>query len=83
MSFEEISIKHIKKCRKVYKCIWCGEQIEIGQPSTNRTYIFHDHLQRDKCHPECYKCLQEIVDIDDGFIAGDYFRGSTETREDR
>lgn len=82
MSYEEISIEHIKKCRKNYVCVWCGEQIEIGRPSVNRAYIFSDHFQRDKCHPECYKSLMEITDIEEGFTMGNYFRGSTQSREE-
>lgn len=46
------------KARQKYKCIWCGEPIEIGEKHVHEVskydYVFQDH----RWHIECFEAGQ-------------------------
>jgi hypothetical protein len=65
MSFHCFSIKSVK-ARKLHKCIWCGQRIEVGSTYRDERSVFDGNMQRHRWHPEC----------DDE--AADFFRKSGE-----
>lgn len=66
------------KARKRYRCVWCGEWIEIGETHTKFVYIF-DGLSSDRYHNECFDAQgkSDDIDWDEGFMPHEYKRGST------
>jgi len=66
--------------RRVHNCAWCGEQIQIGEAAQYRVYIF-DGFQTDYLHPECKEAMNTYPDyLGDGFIQGEFKRGSHDER---
>ena len=78
--FNEIRQKTIV-CRKQHRCAWCGEHIKIAETAIYRAYTF-DGFQWDWMHSECYQAMGETPhdDVDEGFLPGNYKRGSAEPR---
>lgn len=67
-------------CRKSHRCAWCDEVINAGERAHCRVYIF-DGFTTDYMHLECYEAMgnyPDMRDLEDGWMAGDFKRGSTE-----
>lgn len=79
MSYEEIKNKEVKKTRKPHQCEWCAETIESGSTARHRTYVFDGDFNSAYMHPECVEAMHEMPNdiLMDGWMAGDYARGST------
>ena len=69
--------------RKVKRCSWCGEIIEVGQPKVTQSGMHDGEFQTHHCHPECDIAEtnwllenrdEELPDI------GSMKRGTTESR---
>ncbi len=68
--------------RKAHKCIWCGEQIDWGTTYRRLTGKFNGDFSSNAWHLECSVAGNEIIDeIEAGFDAYTYQRGSTEERD--
>lgn len=67
-------------CRKDHQCSWCGEMILTGEEAQNRRYIWEAQFVLSWEHPECYEAMTTLGwrDAQDGWMPGDYKRGSTE-----
>jgi hypothetical protein len=66
VSFILIEERHVKAARKAHKCIWCGQQIEAGQPYTYERSIFEGDPQSHHWHPECLSAMRAEMDAEDG-----------------
>lgn len=56
------------KCRKLHRCVWCGEMIGIGELAQYRAYKFDGEFMTDYMHPECMEaCTESDIDSDEGF----------------
>lgn len=82
MSYTELSHKEVRATRKAHTCEWCAEPVEIGSPANHRTYIFEGDFHSEYMHPECHEAMDDtpMEYIEDGWIAGDWKRGSNEGR---
>lgn len=71
-----------RKARKKHRCIWCGEDIEIGETYSYWAGIFEGQFQSNHMHLECDKISssKENEYCQDGFEAYQYKRGSLEER---
>lgn len=65
------------KTRKPHFCVWCGENILVGDQAQYRSYIFDRCFRRDWLHPECNQSMNASDIDEDGFIAGEFSRGLT------
>lgn len=83
MSYEGIRINENCKIRKRQQCAWCGDLMEVGEITVYRVYIFDGDFTADHMHLECYKAMRDCNDdFGDGFMPGDYLRGSTKRWDD-
>lgn len=69
MSYTELSSKDVVG-RKNYRCIWCGEVIEIGMKHNTRSYVFEGDFRSERMHLECKKMMSKMPhdEICDGFL---------------
>lgn len=74
--YEEIKIQVIKKGRKNYRCVWCGDSIPIGLEHLYRVYRFDGEFQTDRVHGECIKASKDCEDLEEGFEAWTFVRGT-------
>lgn len=76
MSYTELSEKEVKT-RKVHRCEWCNEGIEIGEQAHARTYLFDGDFCSGHLHPECWDAMDrsDTTDLEDGWTPGDFKRG--------
>lgn len=79
MSVDMLLEKQVK-CRKVHRCIWCGEIIEAGETVPFCKYVFDGAIHDDHYHPECWEAMGDIAwcDIEDGFDPYTFKRGTEE-----
>jgi len=79
MSYTEIRAKMVT-ARKRHSCEWCAEAIQSGEQAFYRAYVFDGDFMTGRMHPECEKAMRTVSDADlqDGWMAGDYKRGSSE-----
>lgn len=49
-----LSVRNVKKTRKPQRCEWCGERIELGEPSVVITAIVDGDFSSVRFHPECH-----------------------------
>jgi hypothetical protein len=70
---------HVKRTRKPFRCVWCGEQIEAGQSCdilSGKTE--YGDMGTDRYHPECFAALRTLTyDECDSWEFGDFLRGCT------
>ena len=79
----------IVKIKKDRKCAWCGEKIFAKDHANYRVYVF-DGFQYDYMHIECKNAMGNISYSDpaydwyytDGFEFGEFFRGTTKSRNE-
>lgn len=57
MSYEFIR-ETFPAARKVYRCIWCGERIGVGEKHRHEISVYDGNLQNMRWHPECYEDAQ-------------------------
>lgn len=63
------------KCRKRHVCIWCGEDINMGDKAMYFSGIYEGDFQSHYMHPECDSAASRS-DIDEyGFTAYENKRG--------
>ena len=80
MSYRELRSKTVK-CRKTHQCSWCGESIEKDEEAESRDYVWDGELRSDHQHMECaaaMRCASKDAIPADGWMPGDFLRGSTE-----
>jgi hypothetical protein len=81
MSYTELTCKEVR-CRKQHLCSWCGNVILKGEQAQYRSGIFQGDFGAGYEHPECYEAMMSIPSKDfphdEGWMPGDYLRGSTE-----
>lgn len=63
---ELISDRHIKAVRKKRCCLWCKQDIEVGQPAVRSAYRYEGDFQTAYYHPECLDAMAES-DLDNPF----------------
>lgn len=56
------------KARKLHKCSWCAERIEIGEEYTRYRYFSDGDAGTVKMHPECYDAMLEAASHEGGWI---------------
>ena len=61
MSYTLIEERLVKAARKAHKCIWCGEQIEVGQSYTYERSVFEGDPQSHHWHPECLGAMRKVI----------------------
>ena len=71
--------RRMKRTRKPYRCVWCGERIDAGQPCDVVSGITEDNeMASVRYHPECYAALHTLpYDERDLWEWGDFHRGCT------
>lgn len=47
------------KARKPHRCIWCGQQIEVGETYLREKSSYDQNLQDHKWHLECNAAARE------------------------
>ncbi len=52
MSYTLLS-KTTPKARKSFRCIWCGQRIQIGEPYVRETGTYSGDFQSFAFHPKC------------------------------
>lgn len=79
MSYTEIRTATVT-VRKRHSCEWCAEQILPGERAFYRAYVFEGDFNQGRMHPECEKAMHTVpnCDLRDGWMAGDYKRGTAE-----
>ena len=81
MCYTELSEPKQVTTRKNHRCGWCDELIPKGTTDIwSRSYIFEDGPQSDWMHPECWDAMFEMdhCDLAEGWMPGDFVRGSVE-----
>ncbi|MBA7477130.1 hypothetical protein ES707_12528 [subsurface metagenome] len=74
-------LQKMVKCRKVHRCIWCGEEIEAGETAFFWKYVLDDGVQNEYYHTDCYAAMVEWDDEkDDGFYPYTFERGTGRIR---
>ncbi len=70
---------HVKRTRKSYRCVWCGERIDAGQPCDVLIGLTEDNeIASVRYHPECYAALRTLPrDEWESWEWGDFLRGCT------
>lgn len=65
-------------------CEWCAEPICAGERAHYRVYVWQGEFSRAWSHPECWEAmgLVEPFRLDEGWLPGDWRRGSTESVHD-
>ena len=60
------------KARKVHRCIWCGEDVIIGETYKREKSVYDGAMQDFKWHLECWEASQEELkrSLDDCFDSG-------------
>ena len=77
MSYLELQT-HEVTTRKIHKCEWCGETINVGERAQYRAYIFDGNFTSVWQHPECYTAMSESdwLLLAEGWERGEFERGS-------
>jgi hypothetical protein len=69
-------------CRQPHECGWCAEKIDKGERAHFRSYVWSGRpgeIVSDWMHPECWNAMiEQEYDPEDGWMPGDYRRGSNE-----
>lgn len=68
-----------RKARKAHRCIWCGEQIVIGEKYRHWRGKFEGDVMSNDWHKECDDAATSI-DLEEGFEPFAYRRGSQENK---
>ena len=65
------------RTRKPFCCVWCGEQIDAGQPCDVLSGLTEgDDMASNRYHPECFAALKTLtLDECDTWDFGDFLRG--------
>ena len=61
MSYLLLQERNVKSSRKEHRCIWCGQQIAIGEPYTYERSIFEGQPQSHHWHCECLDAMRDVV----------------------
>ena len=71
--------RRVKRTRKPYRCVWCGERIDAGQSCDVVSGTTEDNeIASMRWHPECYAALSRLpYDERDSWEWGDFLRGCT------
>lgn len=79
------SSRKVKQGRKEYTCAWCLETILTTEPHFYRAYTFDGQFMTDRLHEECSDAMYNHPDRrqlnDEGFIPGEFARGSFDEYE--
>lgn len=77
MCATELTNKDVK-CRKVHRCVWCGEQINVGDNAHYRSGIYEGEFFSDYWHPECHEAMMRSdFGYENEFNPMDQKRGKT------
>ena len=70
---------HVTRTRKPYRCVWCGEMIDAGQPCDVLSGKSEwGDMGSDRYHTECFAALQTLPrDECESWDYGDFLRGCT------
>lgn len=79
--WEHIGSRDVKSARKVRRCHWCGELIEIGQPYHLDTGKWEGEFVACYVHPECDKAIERSA-LEDGYRAYEQIRGLDTEQEE-
>jgi len=72
---------HPRRARKAHSCIWCAEQIPVGETYHEDVGKFYGELQQNRYHPECYKAATTYwCEGEEDFSPGEFKRGTLEER---
>jgi len=53
--------RHVSHGRKAYRCDWCDERIEAGEPSVCWVSKDGSDLYQTRVHPECNRALADVA----------------------
>lgn len=79
MSYDELAVEDVKKCRKNHLCAWCAETISKGAPAIYRAGVFDGDFLSDHFHPECWDACGRFVEAVGEVVSwtpGDFKRGT-------
>lgn len=85
MSYEELTVHDVKRCRMPHRCQWCAEEIAKGAPAVYRACIYEGDFCSDHFHPECWdacgRYATAVPDDEVSWFPGDFLRGSAISRD--
>ncbi len=58
MSYRLLS-EHVRTARKHHKCIWCGQEIVVGEKYIHEKSVYDHQMQNHSWHPECNSAADE------------------------
>ena len=80
-NYVEFASHWVSRVRMNHTCEWCAEGITRGTRARYRRYIFDGRWLSGYMHPECYEggyLEEDPMNLEDGWVPGDYKRGSAE-----
>lgn len=83
MSYDLLSERTIKAVAKPHRCIWCPEDIIVGQPAVKTAGSYCGEFQSEYWHPECRAAAITFFRANPGedeLYPHECKRGSTEHR---
>ena len=74
--------RQVKKAKVKRICVWCGEEILVGDPYVYRSYTFDGDFTTDGLHHECLDAMHDAPDQwwlrEYGFSPHEHKRGTNE-----
>jgi hypothetical protein len=61
------------KARKQYRCVWCGERINVGERHAHERSIFDGEFQNHRFHHECIDAMREEASENGGEVEFGYY----------
>ena len=70
-----------RKARKPHRCIWCGEDIVVGEHYRHWRGKFEGEVMSNDWHSDCDSAvIKSDIDLTEGFEAHMFKRGSVDER---
>jgi len=77
MCATELTSKNVR-CRKLHRCNWCGEQINVGDTAHYRSGIYENEFFLEYMHIECWDAMNRSdLGYENEFNPMDQMRGKT------
>lgn len=80
MDWVTISEGWTEKALVEHQCVWCGEEIKVGESYCFQAGTLNREFQFNKWHPECLEAACDRFCIRTGFELHSYHRGSDKER---
>lgn len=69
------------RARKLYHCVWCGEEIPVGQKHLKYVSIYEGDFNSWRAHSECEHMMDCVLDSADSFEFEEYVHRRGRTQE--